>query len=66
VWVDEEVQAFLYADGPNPFVGNEEVVISDLGVVRDSFEPAYERPNVSDYELAKLGYLKDPKEWVFV
>jgi hypothetical protein len=66
VWVDEEVQAFLYADGPNPFVGNEEVVISDLGVVRDSFEPAYKRPNVSSYELAKLGYLKDPMEWVFV
>ncbi|KAL2855796.1 hypothetical protein BJX68DRAFT_280055 [Aspergillus pseudodeflectus] len=39
VWIDEEVQAFLYGNGVNPFsLGSEDTISSGFGVVRDSFE----------------------------
>ncbi|KAL3478701.1 hypothetical protein BJX99DRAFT_256117 [Aspergillus californicus] len=41
VWIEQEVQAFLYGDGANPFVGNEKKIVSGVGIVRDSFESGY-------------------------
>ncbi|KAL2812538.1 hypothetical protein BJX63DRAFT_396588 [Aspergillus granulosus] len=48
-----------------PFFSKETIVSDGIGIVRDSFEPEHERPNVSMDELATLGYLKDPSGWVF-
>lgn len=59
-WVDDEVAEFLYADGPNPFDGGFwQPVQQGKGVVRDTFDPEYERPWADDDTLRKLGYLKE-------
>ncbi|KAF3482652.1 uncharacterized protein GIQ15_01976 [Arthroderma uncinatum] len=61
VWVDDEVTEFLYYDGENPFWAqspNNILKNSGIGIVRDAFEPEYERPYVNLSTLMKLGYKK--------
>jgi hypothetical protein len=46
IWVDREVEHFLYRDGPNPFqVDGGSTVAKGMGVVRDAFDPDYEQQN---------------------
>lgn len=46
IWVDRKVEAFIYQDGPNPFQGADGCKVArGMGVVRDAFDPDYERPN---------------------
>ena len=60
-WVEGEVADFLYGEGRNPF-GVEgdpwpDNIQIGVGVERDEFDPAYERPWVVYYdELSRLGY----------
>lgn len=66
VWADQKaVGSFLYADGPNPFgeegdpAPNQIMMGNGTGVERDAFDPSHERPNVDNFELARLGILKE-------
>ncbi|KAL7918392.1 hypothetical protein ACQKWADRAFT_245452 [Trichoderma austrokoningii] len=43
IWIDREVEAFLYQDGENPFVAGEDTLARVMGVVKDDFDPGYER-----------------------
>ena len=50
IWVDKEVDQFLYRDGENPFgfgSGFPNTVRMGKGIWRDRFDPAYEQPYVS-------------------
>lgn len=62
VWVNDEVEAFLYGDKRNPF-GNQrgefmQFILDGVGTERDAFNPAHERPNLQPEELQQLGYLE--------
>lgn len=61
IWVAKEVHGFLYGDGPNPFrhVWGPNRVLTGVGVVRDEFEPAHERPNEVYIEMVRLGYYEE-------
>ncbi|KAI8954358.1 hypothetical protein F4801DRAFT_532784 [Xylaria longipes] len=61
IWVDEEVHEFLYNDGETPFGWkgrnrNRNHVPDGKGVVRDVFDPQYERPHLSFREYMRQGY----------
>lgn len=59
LWVDEQVNEFVYGHGENPFT--EDIpnhVSTGVGTWRDFFEPAYERPNVEDADLVRMGIIK--------
>lgn len=60
VWIDREAEAFLYYDGENPFSGPGpgNRAAPGKGVIRDAFEPAHERPNVSPRQMMHLGIEK--------
>ncbi|KAF5560627.1 hypothetical protein FPHYL_6534 [Fusarium phyllophilum] len=49
ICVDKEVEEFVYNDGPQPFhlrqPGNSSDVDPGTGVLKDLFNPAWERPN---------------------
>ncbi|KAI1043815.1 hypothetical protein LB505_010705 [Fusarium chuoi] len=55
ICVDKEVEEFVYNDGPQPFQlrqrGNSSDVDPGTGVLKDLFNPAWERPN--DYSPEK-------------
>ncbi|RMJ20766.1 hypothetical protein PHISP_08365 [Aspergillus sp. HF37] len=62
IWVDGEANEFLYGDEPNPF-GREdgsfpEEVPYGMGVERDAFEPAHERPWMSADDMVLCGFYK--------
>ncbi|KAH7007172.1 hypothetical protein EDB80DRAFT_718334 [Ilyonectria destructans] len=64
VWVDEQANEFVYGNGENPFT--EDIpnhVSTGAGTRRDFFEPAYERPNVQDADLMRMGIIKKSR-WV--
>ncbi|KAI2619601.1 hypothetical protein GGR54DRAFT_639926 [Hypoxylon sp. NC1633] len=59
IWVDQEVYDFLYRDGENPFGFNGDSlnqVPQAKGIVRDSFDPTYERPWVGLDTYERMGY----------
>ena len=59
IWVDNEAAAVLYENGRNPFDGiGLDSVSNGAGMVRDSFEPEHERPNVYPHQLQRMGYEK--------
>lgn len=45
IWIDEEVEKFLYRGGENPFedIGYDQVCY-DVGVIKDAYDPEYKRP----------------------
>jgi hypothetical protein len=46
IWVDREVEDFLYRDGPNPFqAAGGDTVVKGMGVVRDALDPEHGWPN---------------------
>lgn len=66
VWADQKaVGSFLYADGPNPFgeegdpTPNQIVMGNGAGVERDAFDPNHKRLYVDNFELARLGIIKE-------
>jgi hypothetical protein len=56
IWVEREVGEFLYGAGENPFRENR--IRYGFGVVRDVFQPEYERPYVDFETMEELGYYK--------
>lgn len=46
IWLDEEVEAFLYRGGENLFHPGKDTLARVVGVVKDAFDPTYERPYV--------------------
>ncbi|KAM0332940.1 hypothetical protein ACHAQA_001596 [Verticillium albo-atrum] len=61
IYVDRETEDFVYGDGQNPFsnIGPDGIVdYSGIGVERDAFEPAHERPNVEPEKLMDMGILR--------
>lgn len=63
VWIREELDEYLYADGRNPFGDDASApgpnqIREGFGRMKDAFEPEYERPHVDIWTLAELGYLK--------
>ncbi|KAG6365594.1 hypothetical protein INS49_007205 [Diaporthe citri] len=62
IWADVPLEQFLYHDGPNPFVDmgtRNQIPQGGGGVVRDSLDPAFERPWVKYGELQRLGYIRN-------
>lgn len=55
VWYSTEVYEFLYCGGRNPLRKPMTFEGWSLGVVKDEFEPEYERPHTSDARLVELG-----------
>ncbi|KAM0511261.1 hypothetical protein ACHAPE_010071 [Trichoderma viride] len=46
IWLDEEVESFLYRGGENLFHPGKDTLARVMGVVKDAFDPTYERPYV--------------------
>ncbi|PTB40687.1 uncharacterized protein TrAFT101_005855 [Trichoderma asperellum] len=47
IWIDEEVEKFLYHGGENPFEDKHvDQVCYDMGVIKDAYDPGYERPYI--------------------
>lgn len=45
IWIDEEIEKFLYHGGENPFENRAyNQVCYDMGVIKDAFDPKFERP----------------------
>lgn len=45
IWIDDEVENFLYHGGENPFENvADDQVCYDMGVMKDAYDPEYERP----------------------
>ncbi|KAI2725291.1 hypothetical protein CBS147326_6003 [Penicillium roqueforti] len=58
IWLDNEVQDFIYGDGPNPFYPNygDYLGAGRVGTCRDTFEPGRPRRNVDRFTIARMGY----------
>lgn len=55
IWIDEEVENFLYHGGENPFENKAyDNVRYDMGVVRDAYDPLYERLHVESLKYHEL------------
>ncbi|KAJ5926554.1 hypothetical protein N7516_008327 [Penicillium verrucosum] len=55
VWLEKEVQEYLYGEGQNPFFERTPLDIPwGIGIQRDAFEPSFERPNISGVELRNM------------
>ncbi|KAJ3956698.1 hypothetical protein N0V92_006748 [Colletotrichum tropicale] len=73
IWLENELQEFLYNEGGNPYVRRQAVItggrsgegpakpiVQDgFGMQRDEFEPRFERPFVSERQLVWLGILEN-------
>lgn len=46
IWLDKELEAFLYRGGENLFHVGKDTLTRVMGIVKDAFDPAYERPYV--------------------
>ncbi|KAJ5509684.1 hypothetical protein N7527_011827 [Penicillium freii] len=56
VWLEKEVQEYLYGEGQNPFLERMPLDIPwGIGTQRDAFEPSFERPNVPRGGLKNMG-----------
>lgn len=62
VWICEEVGDFLYGDGANPFLSSKSTVEYGIGVMKDDFDPDYERPHVEAAEMVRLGIHLPPED----
>ncbi|KAJ3476742.1 hypothetical protein NLG97_g9027 [Lecanicillium saksenae] len=50
------VGEFLYCGGPNPFSSEPVRVEYGVGIMKDDYEPEYERPHAGPDEMVKLGF----------
>lgn len=59
IWVENEVQDFLYGVGKQPIYSHApRGVKKGFGIEKDTFEPNHERPNADWMILEKDGYIK--------
>ncbi|KAM0257677.1 hypothetical protein ACHAQJ_004242 [Trichoderma viride] len=58
IWLDEEVENFLYRDGENPFDAENDQVGYWVGIIRDAYDPAYERSQVFPFKYQNVGISK--------
>lgn len=65
IWLEEELELFLYGGGKNPFQHEDEtlspnrVLRGRRGTERDAFQPAHERPWADHAMLVRLGIQKE-------
>ncbi|KAI1183197.1 hypothetical protein F5B17DRAFT_417105 [Nemania serpens] len=61
IWIEQEVYAFLYEGGPNPFGDDPELGANNLGdnigMLKDALNPEFQRPNLVRERLVEIGYL---------
>ncbi|KAJ5471184.1 hypothetical protein N7530_008541 [Penicillium desertorum] len=66
-WIEKEVRDFVYGGGETPFEEDFPLDIPyGVGVLKDAFEPNFERPNVDPETLIELNICKehyDPNEY---
>lgn len=60
IWLDKEVNDYLYNDGENPFAARGDGVYN-CGFTRDIFQPAHNCPNLSLGKLMRAGYIRPDK-----
>jgi hypothetical protein len=54
-WIEKEVEDFVYGEGENPFEEKSSFDIPlGVGVLKNAFEPNFERPNVDGDTLREL------------
>lgn len=59
-WIEKEVQGFLYSEGENPFEEDYPLQVPlGVGVMKDVFEPNFERPNVHGDILREMNICKE-------
>ncbi|KAK2616270.1 hypothetical protein QQS21_000704 [Conoideocrella luteorostrata] len=63
ILLGQQVDDFLYENGPNPFhqldYFDDDVLEGSGAMVRDAFEPEFERPHDSAFTLVRMGFLKE-------
>ncbi|CEO60552.1 hypothetical protein PMG11_05175 [Penicillium brasilianum] len=63
VWLEDEVNEFLYGSGENPMQGqNSQMPKFGMGTFRDLFEPEFTRPNLELRQLSELGIVDIDRE----
>lgn len=65
-WIVDEIDAFLYHNGPHPI--DEQFprsVPNGVGILRQDFDPSYDRPNLDNLALMDLGFIRESRntEW---
>lgn len=61
VWLEDEVNNFLYGSGENPMQGRDSKNPKiRTGTLRDLFEPEFTRPNLELKQLSELGIIRWP------
>lgn len=56
IWLDNQVNQYIYSEGKNPFTeACPDHIEYGIGIEKDLFEPAHERPHVGLVELAEMG-----------
>ncbi|KAL7949191.1 hypothetical protein V8C42DRAFT_362574 [Trichoderma barbatum] len=45
IWLDEDVEKFLYHNGRNPFDSTYGEACVRMGIIKDAFDPGFERPH---------------------
>ena len=59
-WIEKEAQDFLYNGGENPFEEDYPLQVPlGVGVLKDAFEPNFERPNVHGDILREMNICKE-------
>lgn len=61
-WLSNEIDAFLYGEGSNPFSGPNYIPIG-TGMVKQDFDESSERPNLDTFALMDLGFLREQRPW---
>ncbi|KAJ5413936.1 hypothetical protein N7509_000563 [Penicillium cosmopolitanum] len=63
-WIEKEVRDFVCGSGSNPFDEPGSIDISyGTGVLKDAFDPNFERPNVGPKDLIRLNIRKKASDW---
>lgn len=61
VWLEDEINDFLYGSGENPMQGRGyKNPKFGMGTLRDLFEPEFTRPNLELRQLSELGIIRWP------
>ncbi|KAI1861642.1 hypothetical protein JX265_009609 [Neoarthrinium moseri] len=68
VWIEKEVDRFMYHGGINPFLDDSSRLDPNLpplgiGRYRDAFDPGFDRPHAGPGTLVRLGYHRRPNGW---
>lgn len=59
-WIENEVHDFIYGEGGNPFSGRVHCSTPfGVGILKDGFDPNFERPNLNQDYLIEMGLAKE-------